>query len=575
LLRKGLLGESTRAVRRDPLAHRSLAPSAPLALTAQQHAAYTAILAALHDAAERPAPGAGGAPAVFLLHGVTGSGKTEVYLQALAATFALQRQAYVLVPEISLTPQTIARFAARFPGQMALLHSGLGQGERHDEWERLRRGAARAVVGARSAIFAPLANPGLIILDEEHDASYKQSSGVRYHTRDVAVELARLTGAVVVLGSATPDVGTYRQAISGLRPTIRLLEMPHRVATSGLPPVQVVDLRQELRAGNRSIFSRALGEAVRGSLERGEQAILYINRRGAASFVICRDCGYVVQCHACDLPFTYHSATRELICHRCDARAVPPETCVRCQSWRIRYFGLGTQKVEEEAAQAFPGARLLRWDRDVAAGKHGHETVLDRFASHGADILIGTQMVAKGLDIPLVTTVGVVSADTALNLPDFRAAERAFQLLTQVAGRAGRAADGPARPGRVVIQTYTPEHFAIQAAAGHDYAAFYRDEIAFRAEACYPPFARLLRLLYAHRNESRCSERAHALAAQLREVIAAQGLDGTEVVGPAPCFVSKIRHSYQWQVLVRGDVDAMLPHVPQDWTRDVDPVSLL
>jgi primosomal protein N' (replication factor Y) len=498
-----------------------------------------------------------------------------VYLQALGATLARGRQALVLVPEISLTPQTIARFAARFPGQVALLHSGLSHGERYDEWERLRRGAVQAVVGARSAIFAPVPDPGLIILDEEHDASYKQSSGLRYHTRDTAIELARLTGAVVVLGSATPDVITYHRATRG---AYRLLEMPRRVSSTGMPPVHVVDLRQELRAGNRGIFSRALVAAVQGSLERGEQAILYINRRGSASFVICRDCGFVVMCRACDLPFTYHSATRELICHRCDARQAPPELCARCQGWRIRYFGLGTQKVEEEAGRVFPGARLMRWDRDVATGKHGHETLLERFSAHEADILIGTQMVAKGLDIPLVTTVGVVSADTALNLPDFRAAERAFQLLTQVAGRAGRATGGtgdPARPGQVVIQTYTPEHFAIQAAAGHDYCSFYRDEIAFRAEAHYPPFSRLLRLLYAHRDEGRCRDRAHSLAEHLRALVDQRRLIGTEIIGPAPCFVSKIRHAYQWQVLVRGDVDAVLPHVPRDWTRDVDPVSLL
>ncbi len=341
LVRKGIVQEAARAVRRDPLAHRMPVQTAHLGLTGQQEEAFAAIRTAL-DTCQT-----GHDPQVFLLHGVTGSGKTEVYLQCLEVAFQHGRQALVLVPEISLTPQTIARFAGRFPGKVALLHSGLSQGERYDEWERLRRGEAQAVVGARSAIFAPLPNPGLIILDEEHDASYKQGSGLRYHTRDVAIELARLTGAVVVLGSATPDVISYYRAISGV---YTLLEMPRRVAPTGMPPVQLVDLRQELRAGNRSIFSRALVAAVEGSLQKQEQVILYINRRGSASFVICRDCGYVVKCHACDLPFTYHSATREMICHRCDARTTPPELCVRCGGWRIRYFGLGTQKVEEEAA---------------------------------------------------------------------------------------------------------------------------------------------------------------------------------------------------------------------------------
>lgn len=580
LLRKGLLQEDQRPLRRDPLAHRPLARSEALAMTEQQQTA----LAALRGALRQGRAAAGGdaytsaprGPAdVFLLHGVTGSGKTEVYLQALEECFALGRQAMVLVPEISLTPQTIARFASRFPGKIALLHSKLSLGERYDEWDRLRQGQAQAVVGARSAIFAPLPNPGLIILDEEHDPSYKQSSGLRYHTRDVALELGRLTGSVVVLGSATPDVISYHRATRG---DYTLLEMPRRVAPTGMPPVRIVDLRQELRAGNRSMFSRALVAAVRGSLERGEQAILYINRRGASSFIICRDCGFVVKCQACDLPFTYHSATRELICHRCDARAEPPELCPRCRGWRIRYFGLGTQKVEEEAANVFPEARLLRWDRDVATTKHGHEQVLDRFANYEADILIGTQMVAKGLDIPLVTTVGVVSADGAINLPDFRSAETAFQLLTQVAGRAGRAtgsAGTAPRPGQVVVQTYSPEHFAIVAAARHDYLSFYRDEIRFRAEASYPPFARLLRLLYADRAEARCQERAEALATLLRGVVERGNLADTEIIGPAPCFVSKIRYSYQWQVLARGQIDALLPHVPRDWTRDVDPVSLL
>jgi len=689
LQRQGLVTVAEEIVRRDPVAHRATTQTFPLPLTGEQQCALDAIVAALRA----------GVAETFLLHGVTGSGKTEVYLQALAAAIELGRQGVILVPEISLTPQTMDRFAARFPGRVALMHSGLSEGERLDEWERVRSGQVDAVVGARSAIFTPVVNPGLIVLDEEHDSSYKQDRTPRYHTREVARRLAAETGAVVVLGSATPDVTSYYHATHG---TYRLLEMTHRavgaltaltphpmagrsieappslapkspslappapkspslappapsggawgdaspqtpanqgrvepqrlvignslqphaltarlphphssfmagvwgeaspqappegaggargeggfsqtvpsptlgrwgdVRAAGLPPVEVVDLRQELHAGNRGVFSRALQGAMREALARREQIILFLNRRGSATFVNCRDCGFVARCLYCDLPYTYHGATEELVCHRCDDRIEPPKLCRRCNSWRIRYFGLGTQRVEEETRQLFPGARLLRWDRDVIAGRHGHEHTLDRFARGGADILVGTQMVAKGLDIPRVTVVGVISADTALNLPDFRAAERTFQTLTQVAGRAGRHA----LPGRVVVQTYAPEHFAIDAASMHDYTSFYEQEIRFRQEAGYPPFARLLRLVYSDKDEEVCRVEGERLAARLRAALTLvrQG----EVVGPAPCFIGKIEGRYLWQVLVRADdVHPLLPLIPPGWTRDVDPMSLL
>ncbi len=564
LQRRGLVRVYNEAVRRDPIRHRALETSLPLPLSAEQAEALRSITIAMDARAAE----------TFLLFGVTGSGKTEVYLQALAAAMQMGRQGIVLVPEISLTPQTMDRFAARFPDRIALLHSGLSDGERLDEWERARSGAVAAVVGARSAIFSPLPDIGLIVLDEEHDASYKQDRAPRYHTRDVAMRLARSTGAVVVLGSATPDVTSFHAASLGVYRLCRLTTRPAAVRPEsgydGLPPVEIVDLRQELHAGNRSMFSRSLQAAIKEALHKGQQAILFLNRRGAATFVICRDCGYVVRCHNCDLPYTYHSATEELICHRCDSRMAPPDLCRRCGGWRIRYFGLGTQRVEEEARRLFPAARLLRWDRDVIGGRYGHEHVLDRFSRHEADILVGTQMVAKGLDIPNVTVVGVISADTALNLPDFRAAERTFQLLTQVAGRAGRHA----LPGRVVVQTYAADHFAVQAASLHDYQAFYDQEILFRAESGYPPFTRLLRLVYSHEDPERCRQEAERLARQLRGALSL--LRNGEVVGPAPCFIGKVAGRYLWQVLVRADdVHPVLPLVPSGWMRDVDPMSLL
>ncbi len=560
-----------RQARRDPLAHRPIVPNHPPSLTGEQQRVFRAIEGAIHDRDG----------SVFLLHGVTGSGKTEIYLRAVAETIAMGRQAIVLVPEIGLTPQTVDRFAGRFPGQIALLHSKLSDGERFDEWQRIRRGECNIAVGPRSAVFSPFPQVGLIVLDEEHDPSYKQDRTPCYHTREVAARLAKLTGAVVILGSATPDVVSYNRADRG---EYRLLSMTARVRHPGtprldgplpistLPPVQVVDMRQELKAGNRSIFSRALQNAIHVTLRRRQQTILFLNRRGHATFVNCRDCGYVVKCVRCDLPFTYHSHEERLHCHRCDARAQAPRLCPKCGSWRIRYFGLGTQKVEQEVRALVPGARVERYDRDVAIGKFGHEVILDRFARGDIDILIGTQIVAKGLDFPRVTLVGAISADTSINLPDFRASERTFSLLTQVAGRAGRAA----LPGAVVVQTYTPGHFAIQAAAHHDYLAFYRDEIRFRREANYPPFSQLVRLIHSSPVEQECREAAELLAERLLRWTADHPEQAIDVIGPAPCFTGKADNRYFWQILLRGaNVHPILGEAPRPWLIDVDPVNLL
>ena len=517
---------------------------------------------------------------VALLHGVTGSGKTEIYLRLLAETLDAGRRAIVLVPEISLTAQTVRRFEARFPGRVVLLHSQLSLGQRYAAWERVRSGEADIVIGPRSALFAPLSRLGLIILDEAHDGSYKQSEPIplpAYHARDAALALGRLTGATVLLGSATPDLVDYYRAVRG---DYRLLELPARVAPSpgapspAMPPVRIVDLRQELRAGNRSIFSRALQAALRRTLDAGEQAILFLNRRGAATFVLCRDCGYVALCPHCDTPLTLHRhlSAGQLICHRCNHREPVPDRCPACGGRRIRFFGLGTERVEAALREMYPTARLLRWDSDTARGPD-HERFLQRFIDHRADILIGTQMIAKGLDLPLVTLVGVISADTSLYLPDFRAAERTFQLLTQVAGRAGRSRRG----GQVIVQTYHPEHYAVQAAARHDYRSFFEQELTFRQQLGYPPFSRLIALRFRHRDAHLCRTEAERLGRWLDAEIRRLGLPA-DLIGPAPCFFSRIAGQWRWQIVIRApDPTPLLRDValPHGWRVDVDPVSLL
>ncbi|MEJ2212087.1 MAG: primosomal protein N' [Anaerolineae bacterium] len=495
-------------------------------------------------------------------------------------------------PEISLTAQTVRRFEARFPGRVAVLHSQLSLGQRYAAWDRVRRGEADVVIGPRSALFAPLARLGLIVLDEAHDDSYKQDEPIPlpgYHARDAAIALAGITGATVILGTATPDVVDYYQAGSAVpAAAYHLLELPQRImtppegdaaprrgyATAPLPPVRIVDLRQELRAGNRSIFSRALQEALNRTLSSGEQAILFLNRRGAATFVLCRDCGYVARCPKCDVPLTYHhlGSTGRLVCHHCNHRQPVPERCPVCGGERIRYFGLGTERVEQALRQLWPEVRLLRWDHDTASGAD-HEQFLQAFVEQRADVLVGTQMIAKGLDLPRVTLVGVISADTALYLPDYRAAERTFQLLAQVAGRAGRSRRG----GRVIVQTYDPQHYAIQAAARHDYAAFYEQELAHRRDLGYPPFGRLVALRFSHEREERCRAAAtrlgHWLAAEMRRT----GIQA-DVIGPVPCFFHRLGGKYRWQIVLRGpDPRALLRDValPRGWRVDVDPLNLL
>lgn len=592
LLERGLIEWGAQEVRAAWRTDRKFAPAAPPRFTPEQETAWREIARALETRGHR----------VFLLHGVTGSGKTEIYLRAVGDVLAQGLGAIVLVPEIALTPQTIRRFTARFPDRVATLHSNLTVRERYSEWLRVRSGEASVVVGSRSAVFAPIPQLGLIVVDEEHEWSYKQEQTPYYHARDVAIQLGRIANVPVILGSATPDVGSYYRATQG---EYTLLELPQRilghrrrlgeraderhipdsvpqqiegdyegVRYMELPPVLVVDLRQELRAGNRGIFSRALQKAMSEALSAGEQVILFLNRRGAATFVMCRDCGHVLRCPRCNVSLTYHGEGHNLICHHCNYRLPMPDTCPECMSTRIKFFGIGTQKVQEVTEATFPGVRTLRWDRDVTGAAGSHERILEKFINHEADVLIGTQMIAKGLDLPLVTLVGVVSADTALHLPDFRAIERTFQILTQVAGRAGRSILG----GKVIIQTYNPQHYCIQAASRHDYKAFYQQEIACRRELWYPPFSQLVRLVYVHRNARACREEAKRMHRILLHKIKRLGLPETDLVGPAPCFLTRLRGRYRWQIVVCSkDPYALLSGVslPLGWRVDVDPVSLL
>ena len=564
-------------VLRDPLAGRTYKRHAPPRLTADQQRATDAICTSLEVRAG--ALPHNGDPA-FLLHGVTGSGKTEVYLAALDKAVALGKRAIVLVPEIALTPQTLRRFAERFPGRVAVMHSELSLGEHFDIWHAVRDGKYDVVIGPRGALFAPQPNLGLVIIDEEHEWTYKQQEGSpRYHARLAAERLCRLAAATLVLGSATPDVESRFRAERG---AATLLELPERlireddgyVHSAPLPEVDAIDLREELKTGNRSIFSRELASAIRTALDANEQVMLFLNRRGSASFLQCRDCGHVPECRSCAAALTFHGPEAKLVCHYCGRTYPVLQRCPECGGSRIRQVGLGTERVEEAARAEFPGARTIRWDSDVTRGRNSHETILARFLAREADIMIGTQMIAKGLDIPLVTLVGVVSADVALHLPDFRAGERTFQLLEQVAGRAGRGPKG----GRVIIQTYTPDHYAIEAAADHNYHRMYAHEIEFRRRMGYPPFGRLVRMTFSHTGAEYAQRQAMTMVRQLRETQAKEGIPNLDILGPAPAFMPRLRGRWRWNVILRGADPTLLlrdPSLPRGWTVDVDPLSVL
>ena len=495
----------------------------------------------------------------FLLSGVTGSGKTEVYIRCIRHALEAGRGAIVLVPEIALTPQMVAWFRARFGDGAAVLHSGLSAGERFDEWRRIRFGEARVVVGARSAIFAPMENIGVVIVDEEHENTYQSESRPRYDAREVAWRRAETNGAALVLGSATPSISSFMRAMPGVRPENRLelLEMRERVKGRPLPEVELVDMRGEFERGNHTVFSARLAQALRDCLAAGEQAMLFINRRGHSTFVSCRKCGYVVKCPQCDVSMTYHQTENLLKCHYCGNAMLPPKACPQCGSGYIKYFGAGTQKVAEEARRYFPEARVVRMDVDTTREKNAHEKILNRFRSGEANVLIGTQMIAKGLDFPNVTLVGVVAADSTLNLPDYRSVERTFQLITQVAGRAGRAD----KPGRVIVQTYEPDHYGIQLAARQDYRSFYRRESAFRKSALYPPFTQIMRIVYSGREEDAVQKAAEADEREMNAWLEAQGMRRDVVQMRAlEAPIALLRGEHRWQLFLKmyfkGDLNA-------------------
>ncbi|MBH5316760.1 primosomal protein N' [Paenibacillus sp. GSMTC-2017] len=555
---KGLVELREVESERDPYAHREFQQTQPLPLTDGQQSVYDRIVDAL-DAVESK---------TMLLHGVTGSGKTEVYLQSIQTCLEQEKQAIVLVPEISLTPQMVERFKGRFGDAVAVLHSRLSNGERFDEWRKIRSKRAQVAIGARSAIFAPFERIGLIIIDEEHESSYKQEESPKYHARDVAVRRAKQHGAVVILGSATPSLESFaaasRPSASSQSTVIPgLLPMPTRVGNRPMPEVTVVDMREELKEGNRSMFSRSLHAALQERLERGEQSVLLLNRRGYSTFVMCRSCGHTASCPHCDISLTYHQKTRVLRCHYCGHAEQAPTQCPSCESEHIRFFGTGTQRVEEELAKLFPGIRVIRMDVDTTTEKHSHEKLLKQFGDRHADVLLGTQMVAKGLDFPYVTLVGVIAADTSLHLPDFRAAERTFQLLTQVAGRAGRHQ----LEGEVVIQTYTPEHYAISTAQHHDYAAFIQEELKHRSVMGYPPYCRLVLVTMSHEQLALLASVSEQFAAELRELAQHEGVliplgsgmpRALEVLGPVASPIARMKDRYRFQCVIkyRGSIDA-------------------
>ncbi|WP_099352374.1 primosomal protein N' [Fredinandcohnia onubensis] len=557
MVKKGLLSEKNVEVYRDPYADKHFEPTTPMPLTTEQQNAISPILSSIEDVLHK----------VFLMYGVTGSGKTEVYMQSIDAVLKKGKEAIVLVPEISLTPQMVSRFKGRFGSRVAVMHSGLGIGEKYDEWRKIYRKEVSVVVGARSAIFAPFENLGIIIIDEEHESSYKQEDNPRYHARDVAIFRGNLHNAPVILGSATPTLESFARASKNVYELVTLKE---RVNQRPLPSVEIVDMREELRNGNRSMFSGSLFEKLTERLERNEQSVLFLNKRGHSSFVMCRDCGYVANCPHCEISLTYHRTHHRLKCHYCGYETFMPNTCQECGSEHIRFFGTGTQKVEEELAKVLPEARVIRMDVDTTSRKGAHEKLLKEFGDQKADILLGTQMIAKGLDFPNVTLVGVLTADTMLNLPDFRSSEKTFQLLTQVSGRAGRHE----LPGEVVIQSYTPEHYSIELASHHDYDAFYQNEMRIRKAHAYPPYYYLALVTVTHPELTKTVDVAEKIAIYLRNSLSNQSI----ILGPVTSPIARINNRYRYQCMIKyknePNLNKLLKGILDRYQREISQNSL-
>jgi primosomal protein N' (replication factor Y) len=526
----GLLQIEQQEVSRDPYQDRNFKQTEPLSLTSEQEKAFQRIISTIDQEEYK----------TYLVHGVTGSGKTEIYLQTISYAINLGKEAIVLVPEISLTPQMVDRFKGRFGNQVAVIHSRLSSGERYDEWRKIRQGKVKVAIGARSALFAPFQHLGIIIIDEEHESSYKQEENPRYHARDIAIFRGQYHQVPVILGSATPSLESYARAQKGV---YELLTLAERVQGRKLPTVEIIDMREELHDGNRSMFSRPLYQKIEERLERKEQMVLFLNRRGFSTFVMCRDCGFVLECPHCDISLTYHKINQTHRCHYCGYTEKIIHQCPECESEHIRFFGTGTQKVEEELHKHFPGIKVVRMDVDTTQRKGSHERLLQQFRDQKADCLLGTQMIAKGLDFEKVTLVGVIAADSLLHLPDFRSSEKTFQLLTQVSGRAGRHE----LPGEVVVQTYTPEHYSIQSASEHDYLGFYQQEMRHRHNRGYPPYYFISLITFVHEDLPFLVKACEQSVQWLKQHVS----PNTIVLGPVASPIPRIKDRYRYQCMIK------------------------
>lgn len=541
LVKNGYLEIIEKKVERNPLLGRNCEKTNNLKLTEEQKNAYNRVEEAIDKNEYKQ----------FLLYGVTGSGKTEVYLQLIEKVLKIGKNAIVLVPEISLTPQMLDRFISRFgKSDIAILHSKLSIGERHDEWERIRERKARIVIGARSAIFAPIENVGIIIIDEEHDSSYKSETNPRYNAKEIAKILAKENKAPLLLGSATPDINTFYNATNENEDgntKIQLLTLTKRANESSLPKVEIIDLKQELANGNRSMLSMELYNSIEENISQKRQTILFLNRRGYSTFIMCRNCGYTVKCPSCNISMTYHSYEKKLKCHYCSYEENLVTTCPECHSDKIRYFGTGTQKLEQEINKQFPNASTIRMDIDTVTKKNSHEEILNKFKNENIDILIGTQMVVKGHHFPNVTLVGVIAADSSLNIDDYRANERTFQILTQVAGRAGREN----LPGKVIIQTYNPDNFSIICAQKQNYEMFYETEIALRKQLKYPPFCDIILISFNSLNETNIKNISNEMYKKLLEKL---NQEEFKIFRPMPSPIDKIQNRYRWRIIIKGNM---------------------